>query len=372
MNNYDIKKREEFICNLESIVKGNEIYVWGGGKHTSDFLDIIEESKLATKIMGIVDSDENKKGKSIKGILIHDKNEFFNELYKECSDVIISSTYEEEIYCEINSNLREDLNVIKLHNEKLWYRVFGNPWGSRSWFEEQFENTDELGDKWGIRWRASQEIRHEACLNIIQPCIKIGENRVLDIGCAFGEFTKKIQLLNRNNKIYAIDISHNAIREDIKKYKNIKFEQGALPNLNYESDSFDFITCLEVLYYLDDKKRIESLKNIKRILKKQGKFFISVVINSTERYFEEKVILDLMSKYYKILKVDYNYAYLYNKVEPKFLNITNKCSISSIKYKLAYLFLRQVWIAEMFRFFSKFIYKNKAKTHILILAERTD
>lgn len=82
-------------------------------------------------------------------------------------------------------------------------------------------------------------------------------DRVLEIGCAEGLFTK--MLSKKVDDILAVDISERALERAFKRCSelgNVKFEQhdiaGGLPIGN-----FDLIICSEILYYLRDRHALE-------------------------------------------------------------------------------------------------------------------
>jgi len=142
---------------------------------------------------------------------------------------------------------------------------------------------------------------------------------VLDIGCSLGDFTKRVAQLDQKNKIYGTDISNNAIEYVSKKYPNIVFEVAGLPHIPFENKFFDLVLCLEVLNYLDKNNRVLSIENIKNILKPGGYLFFSGVLDDGQRYFKEKEILDLISLYFEVTKVDYNYSRIYTSIERNLL-----------------------------------------------------
>ena len=197
-------------------------------------------------------------------------------------------------------------------------------WGTKSWFENQFDNTDAKGDRWGHRWRGSQKFRYDLYIKILKSILPTKEKiTILDIGCALGDFTKRVWQLDPKNKIFGIDISENAIARVSKEYPGMKFKVGSLPVLPFDAGTFDLILCLEVLYYLSPEDRIESLKTIKKALKTDGHLFFSGVLDGGVRYFAEDEIIELISKYFNIEQIEYNYARIYTTIESKFLFLLN-------------------------------------------------
>ena len=200
-------------------------------------------------------------------------------------------------------------------------------WGTKEWFESKFNNLDNFGDKWGHRWRGSQKFRYDLYIKILESILPTEEKiKILDIGCALGDFTKRVWQLDPKNEIYGIDISENAIAKVSKEYPNMKFKVESLPKLSFRDNSFDLILCLEVLYYLNAEDRIKSLENIRRVLKPGGYLLFSGVLDGGIRYFAEEEIIKLISKYFDIERIEYNYAKIYTAIESKFLFLLNICN----------------------------------------------
>ena len=201
-------------------------------------------------------------------------------------------------------------------------------WGTKSWFENQFDKTDAKGDRWGHRWRGSQKFRYDLYTKILKSILPTKEKiTILDIGCALGDFTKRVWQLDPKNDIFGVDISENAIARVSKEYPDMEFKVGSLPALpfNINKNSFDLILCLEVLYYLSPEDRIASLETIKKTLKTDGHLFFSGVLDGGVQYFAEDEIIELVSKYFDVERIEYNYSRTYGKIESRFLSMLNIC-----------------------------------------------
>ena len=194
-------------------------------------------------------------------------------------------------------------------------------WGTREWFEDQFNthDLDVLGDRWGHRWRGSQKFRHKLCLGLIKEIVKKNNLAILDIGCALGDFTTMVHYLNPTNKIYGIDISQRAVDYVSGKYPWLQAKVGALPAIPFSDESFDLVVALEVLYYLNVKEREKAVRDIKRVLKDGGYLFLSVVLDGGKRYFSEENIIRLVSKYFSLESIQFNYAKPYTWMEKHLL-----------------------------------------------------
>ncbi len=102
---------------------------------------------------------------------------------------------------------------------------------------------------------------------------------VLEVGCAFGFFVKRLKPLFRN--VYGTDISKYALGEARKIVPDGLFSQVDLnrEDLPFKNDSFDLVCALDVLEHT--KSIDKSLKKIIPKIKKRGFLIISLPINNT-------------------------------------------------------------------------------------------
>ena len=133
--------------------------------------------------------------------------------------------------------------------------------------------------------------------------IKNGDN-VLDLACGTGLVTKKlIRKVGRNGQVYAIDSSESAIKI-AKKWtgtsKNLHFVRADAEKVQFKT-KFDAITCQYALFFFPDEQKV--LKNMKKVLKKNGKIALAVHGKYNVPYFDsilepiKKMIPDYLPKY---------------------------------------------------------------------------
>ena len=153
---------------------------------------------------------------------------------------------------------------------------------------------DSALDGWGFSFRRSQLYRFKKYLDmLIKNNIK---GKILEIACSTGFFTNLMSNSIKNIEIRAVDISQIAIDKAKKKYPNIDFSVQKLPDVNFEGESFDCVTAIEVLSYLDNEGRMQSMANIRNILKDDGYAIISVNIGEMP-YFKLDEIRNLRIGY---------------------------------------------------------------------------
>ncbi len=209
-----------------------------------------------------------------------------------------------------------------------------NEWGTGEWLESKFTHPDvsTLGDGWGHRWRGSQKFRYSLCSNMLRPVLtENGPMNVLDVGCALGDFTAQAWRMNPDNKLWAVDISKNAIARASKEHPDIRFSVAALPELPFRDHLFDCIICLEVLCYLDSQDRQRAIEHMHGIMRRGGQLLLSGVLDGGARYFTRDGILELVSERFEIQRITYNYAKLYSACERRVMRIReNLNSLSKI------------------------------------------
>lgn len=104
-------------------------------------------------------------------------------------------------------------------------------------------------------------------------------SKVLDVGCNDGTF---IQMLKERRKcdVTGIDLSETALEEAKKKNLNVMIAD--VEKLPFDDNTFDVITCMEVLSHLFDPEK--AVSEMRRVLKKSGIFLGSCPHKNLENY----------------------------------------------------------------------------------------
>ncbi len=125
---------------------------------------------------------------------------------------------------------------------------------------------------WGAQTAAGQA-RYDRRFQLFKKlCKPTKHDKILEIGCGDGEFTKRLARLS--SSIIAQDITPLVIKKGIKNLqrKNVKFDVGNAEEMKYKTGSFDIVCGISILHHINTKK---SLKEIYRVLRNGGKIFFS-------------------------------------------------------------------------------------------------
>lgn len=110
----------------------------------------------------------------------------------------------------------------------------------------------------------------------VKSAIPLKKNlKFLDFGCGRGDLTERIMKINPSMKLTGVDVSKIALQQASKRFPKGKFfivEDGE--KLPFNDDSFDFIVATDVLEHVYNTKH--TFKELYRVLKQNGTFFISV------------------------------------------------------------------------------------------------
>lgn len=153
-------------------------------------------------------------------------------------------------------------------------------------FDKLAENAD-FDYYWGWKTPIGRFRRQFRADIIISHLGLNNRDKILEIGCFVGEFTRMIA--KSKAIIFAIDIAPKAIAlaKSRIKQRNINFTVDDIENSKFKNNSFDYIYGNAILHHINLTK---SLTEIKRVLKPGGKFiFFEPNMLNPEIFFERKI-----------------------------------------------------------------------------------
>src|SRR5258708_2478726 len=125
---------------------------------------------------------------------------------------------------------------------------------------------------WGAKTFSGQKRYEKRFILFKKKCKPIKEEKILEIGCGDGEFTRRLMKLS-SDKIIATDITPEVIRRAKKKYvkiKNVQFKVDDAERFSFGDETFDIICGISILHHLNYKRAI---KECFRVLKPGGRLF---------------------------------------------------------------------------------------------------
>lgn len=96
-------------------------------------------------------------------------------------------------------------------------------------------------------------------------------DKVLDVGCADGVFSKVILDATKASKLVGVDVIKSSVdwaKNHWKRNKKMEFVVGDAEKLNFDANSFNAVYIMEVLEHVENPLKV--LLEVKRILKKGG------------------------------------------------------------------------------------------------------
>ncbi len=111
---------------------------------------------------------------------------------------------------------------------------------------------------------------------ILKKIVKKGSD-VLDIGCGFGRHMRILAKFCK--EVVGVDYSKTMVekaKENLAKFSNIEVYLENAQEMHFEDESFDYVICMSNTFGIFLNKELEILREMKRVLKQDGKIIISV------------------------------------------------------------------------------------------------
>lgn len=98
--------------------------------------------------------------------------------------------------------------------------------------------------------------------------------KLLDAGCGKAPLLRELQHMQRNIKLYGIDISEERIQQAKKNSSGLTLKVGDIERMEFKDETFDFVIACEVFEHLDYPQK--AIKECHRVLKDKGQLLISI------------------------------------------------------------------------------------------------
>lgn len=180
-------------------------------------------------------------------------------------------------------------------------------------------------------------------LRFLVKTIKLNEGKLLDIGCGGGMLTESLPYYFPKASIFGCDISKTAIKyaEKLGSGK-VKYNQIRKNCFPYKDNFFDVCICLDVLEHVPDVNFF--LNEVKRVLKKNGKFFLIVPCEGerfTYTWLFQKLHFGqgLTYRYMGHIHPEFTHKNVINFLEEHGFVIKNTAYSEHLFYQLMHLFV---------------------------------
>jgi SAM-dependent methyltransferase len=104
--------------------------------------------------------------------------------------------------------------------------------------------------------------------------IPSGTTSLLDVGCNVGELLSTCGSLFPEARLAGVDINHAAVERARKELPNADIQQGFGFDLPFRDESFQCVTCIEVIEHVPAQHRAQLLSEIRRVLKPAGRLIL--------------------------------------------------------------------------------------------------
>ncbi len=121
--------------------------------------------------------------------------------------------------------------------------------------------------------------------------IKAGEGRLLDMGCGNGRHS--LAALEYGYDVTGLDASGKLLDICRKKTNSMDWIKGDVKTLPFEKQAFNRVVCIAVIHHLK-KNRTDCVKEIRRVLKSDGRALISTWAREQDRWELEEDQRDVM------------------------------------------------------------------------------
>lgn len=186
-------------------------------------------------------------------------------------------------------------------------------------------------------------------LKRLTEAVKLKTGRILDIGCGGGLLTESLPYYYPQLKVYGYDVSKIAIKYAQKFGSGkVTYKPMSGKKIPYQNNFFDVCICLDVMEHIPDLDFF--LKEVKRVLKKNGKFFLVVPCEGQQLTF---------TWLFQKIKFGNRLTYKnYGHIHPEF---THKSVVDLLKnhgFKIEKKTYSEHWLYQVTNYFAYFLPKE--------------
>lgn len=132
---------------------------------------------------------------------------------------------------------------------------------------------DQFAEIYDHRWSSYVSNTLNFLIDYLQRSKQIlGNEYILDIACGTGELERRFLNLHPDLNVIGVDISEKMLDVARLKLPNLEFVNASARFLPFPDHKFDMVVTVSAFHYFEQP--LDTLKEIRRILKPQGKLII--------------------------------------------------------------------------------------------------
>lgn len=137
-------------------------------------------------------------------------------------------------------------------------------------YPQEMSSVNEIKKYYLEWWENPRDIRtvvFDSLNELVKERIPPGDGkRALDVGSGHGKLVS--YLLEKGYDVTAVDFNENFCRKLKRKFPNVRVLQEDVRNLDFdENESFDIVTCIELVQNLDKDDLLRLLRTLGRVTK---------------------------------------------------------------------------------------------------------
>lgn len=130
--------------------------------------------------------------------------------------------------------------------------------------------------------------------------------KILDAGCGTGLLAKKLE---KFGDVVGVDYQSEALK--FARMRKVKVIYASITNLPFKNNTFDLITCIDVIYHQSIKDDSLAISELYRVLKKNGLLIIRVpavkwLIRSSDQFVMTRQRYSLLELITKLKKAQFS------------------------------------------------------------------
>lgn len=191
---------------------------------------------------------------------------------------------------------------------------------------------------------------------------------LLDVGCNVGALLRSCKENFPNLKLAGVEINQSALAIAQQQLPEIELHHAGAEKLPFSSESFDCVTCIEVLEHIPAQLRVQGLQEMQRVLRMNGYLILSTPHQGWFAWMDSNNVRYRLPKLYHWLVKrgmrDSGYEMLGRQVEwHEHFKLEELIAIAGAGWKIVEVQRRGLFLYPLMDWLSWFFYRKNLSTH---------